>query len=537
MKTSFILKLRNWLFILFSVYFFTSCLLVKAQDSKNIDDGDRMEASTGDGDSEVDAAIADSSDMDSDFDYTDIDSLDTLPPPRVPTKKELERIQQVTEVLARRYVREKFEKIDRERKYENMEEKRKKKIEKIVEKRKKRGKDISAFLEDEKLREELREQRKNQKQTRWAYDEDDSYYEENMTEREKMEDFYDSNPRAGLDSALLFKRMVELGFEEWTKRHIKDAKKGRRGYKFLKIKIPDCYYLNKVVYRRDTFQFEFTYQYDFFIHYFEHRFHHKRRFYDLRDAKGISLNPAATKRDTKEPAYLIKRDSTNRVISSLMMKLVGNTRYRRTDLNKVIDSIGVILGRSVEEDFDLFISELNLEYIATGDIKFKYKNKNQKRVHATVKPSNIDRNSLGDITFYTRDNKKVIEHIDASLFNEYLPTPEIDYMDSIMSVSVIGSTLVDTSQIMHIHSIENLSPTPVSIPNIEDAKKADMENNDAQQVQEVITPAPEENQASPKEPEKEPEKEKVEIKEENQEKAPEDASPQKEEPPPETNTE
>jgi hypothetical protein len=61
-----------------------------------------------------------------------------------------------------------------------------------------------------------------------------------------------------------------------------------------------------------------------------------------------------------------------------------------------------------------------LEYLATGDIKIRHKKSNQKRIYAKINPSNIENQTLGSITFYTKNKRHVIEHLDASPFEQYL---------------------------------------------------------------------------------------------------------------------
>ena len=342
---------------------------------------------------------------------------DTL---RVLTPKEIEKMIKKTEKLARQLVDEKFKQIDKQRKMEYKEEKRQKKLEKQKKRRvaenrgrtrdRGRGRVADADDDDDKPKKETKEEQKLQeKQEKKPVgrrslfdDDDDEEYEE--TEEEIFEYYYES----GIDTALLRQRMAEMEVEMWNVRNIDDAKKGRKGTLLLKLKIPDCYYLNSVIYQRGDF--EFIYQLDFFIHYFHNRYHHRRKFYD--------------------------RGDTTRVIARQIMNFAGNTKYRKTNLNMIIDSIGSLSGNPIAEYIDGVISELNLEYLATGDIKLNYKGKNQKKIYAVVKPSDIELRSLGHIAFYTWDKKKIIEQIDASLLNAYLPLPEKDYMDSILMVRI-----------------------------------------------------------------------------------------------------
>jgi hypothetical protein len=163
-----------------------------------------------------------------------------------------------------------------------------------------------------------------------------------------------------------------------------------------RIKVPNCRYLNDVIYERD--KFEFRYDLDFFVHYFDHRYFHKKKFYD--------------------------RTDTTRWVAQKVIRLVGNTKYRHTDFNKVVDSIaGMMPYYPVPEYLDSVISELNLEYLATGEIKVKFRNTRQKSIIAKVKPTKIDDNgfgSMGDITFYTGNKRRIIEQLNASAFDSVI---------------------------------------------------------------------------------------------------------------------
>ncbi|MDR1729390.1 MAG: hypothetical protein LBR52_01870 [Prevotellaceae bacterium] len=201
-----------------------------------------------------------------------------------------------------------------------------------------------------------------------------------------------------LEMAELQEKFAEEDEKERRKQEeedLKNAQKGKDGKKLLKIKVPNCYYINSVIYKREDFQF--TYEHQFFVHYFEHRFHNKKKLYNIGD--------------------------TSRIVAKHIMNLVGNTIYRQTDFNEVIDSIGVLMGYSVAPLLDSIMKELNLEYLAAGEIKIKHKKRNQTRIYAKIQASDVENQSLGNVTFYTRNKKTVIEELDASQFDQYLPPP------------------------------------------------------------------------------------------------------------------
>ena len=164
--------------------------------------------------------------------------------------------------------------------------------------------------------------------------------------------------------------------------------------------MPNCRYLNDVIYVRD--KFEFRYELDFFIHYFDHRYFHKKKFYD--------------------------RTDTTRWVAQRVMKLVGNTKYRHTDFNKVVDSVaGMMPYYPVTEYLDTVITQLNLEYLATGEIKIKHKKTRQRSIIARIKPTELKEDSmgvftgsLGNIKFYTSNKRHIIEQLDASAFDSLL---------------------------------------------------------------------------------------------------------------------
>lgn len=141
------------------------------------------------------------------------------------------------------------------------------------------------------------------------------------------------------------------------------------------------------------------YQYDFFLHYFDHRYFHRKRFYDLGDS--------------------------TRVVAKQVMEIVGNTKYRKVDFNEVVDSVAAILpDYPVEEYLDSVITDLNLEYLATGEIKVRYRKRKQKYIYAKYKPSDMERASLGNIKFYAMNRRALIEELDASQFDSLLPQPD-----------------------------------------------------------------------------------------------------------------
>jgi hypothetical protein len=384
-------NLKNRLFILFFAYFFFSCFFIEAQEKKNATEEEQTEEWE-----EV-----------SEEEYEEYEEA-----PRILTAKEVTRREKETDKLARKILKDRFKEIDRQRKIVEREEKRAEKGDKI-----KRRQAVSLHSDEEKSsKKESKKRIKNQEEEQ--EDEDENDLTKESVNPEEWEEYYDDEEfESNIDSELLMQRMNEIGSEMQNERDIRDAArgKGKNGVHLLKLKIPACRYLNEVIYKRNDF--EFIYQFDFFIYYFKHRYHHPKRFYDMEDS--------------------------TRVIAKQVMELVGNTIYRKTDFNQIIDSIGFLLGRSVEEYLDLVISDLNLEYLATGEIKFHYKNKNQRRIYARVKPSDIENRSLGDITFYTRNKKKIIERIDASPYNSLLPLPEKDYTDSLLNLKI--NLLNDTS--------------------------------------------------------------------------------------------
>ena len=170
------------------------------------------------------------------------------------------------------------------------------------------------------------------------------------------------------------------------------AKEGKTKEKVIKIKIPDCVYPNSVNYKRN--KFDFNYEYNFFMYYMHHTYFYKRKLYD-------------------------KKDST-RIMAKKLMTLVGNSPYRRINLNKLVDSVSVLLpGYDVETFADSMISNLNLEYLNTGEIKVKYKNHKQNKIYAKLQVR--EGRQLGHIKFYTHNKRNVIEQLNGEDYEGLLP--------------------------------------------------------------------------------------------------------------------
>ena len=313
-------------------------------------------------------------------------------------EKEHKRIEKEAEKESKKNQKEKSEEeIEKERKKE--EEKEKKKVEQEKKKESRKTKKGDSEGKEEKyytgFSEGFEDGYGDEYEGEQAQDFGGFYQQENLAMRAdslRTDTLLTDNILADstlTDSLLLAQKKLE---KPEKKKKEKALKKDKDKRQILKIKIPNCYYKNSVVYRRGDF--EFTYQLDFFVHYFEHRFHHKRKFYDINDS--------------------------SRIVAKKVMNLVGNTLYRRTDFNQIIDSIGVLLDHSVEQFLDSIITELNLEYLATGDIKIRHKKSNQTKIYAKINPSKIEDGTLGNITFYTKNKKHIIEHLDASPFEQYL---------------------------------------------------------------------------------------------------------------------
>lgn len=144
-------------------------------------------------------------------------------------------------------------------------------------------------------------------------------------------------------------------------------------------------------------------------------------------------------------------DST-RIVARHVKELVGNTKYRKVDFNEVVDSVGAILpDYPVEEYLDSVITDLNLEYLATGEIKIRYKKRKQKFIYAKYKPSNMEQASLGDIKFYTMNRRKLIEELDASAFDSLLEQPDSADADMQLLADSLGKLKIrlfgDTSSV------------------------------------------------------------------------------------------
>jgi hypothetical protein len=229
-----------------------------------------------------------------------------------------------------------------------------------------------------------------------------------------------------IDSTLLAQQIAELEEELRNLQEVKEAerlqKEGKSEEIVLKIKVPKCRYKNEVIYTRE--KFKFIYEYDFFMYYFHQRFFHKRKFYDIVDTAQIMVKPA--------------------------MDIVGKTMYRKVDFNKVVDSVSSMLPDLPVEDFmDSIITELNLEYLATGEIKVKYRKRNQKKIVAKLKPTALEDRDLGNIKFYTRNRRTVIEQLDGSDWEWTLPpvdsTELLALGDSIAKMKAALSGKADTT--------------------------------------------------------------------------------------------
>ena len=305
------------------------------------------------------------------------------------TKEARRRMEKEAERMAYKIVEYKFKEIDRKRKLKEKEEKRRAK-EKEKEERKKQIEKEEAEGKRVKDKWQLYLEELGLKNT--GFDEVD------IDESDDYEYYKEEFELSGIDTVLLHQKMVEVEREMLNTREIEDAKRSRRkdGIILLRIKIPPCRYLNEVIYKRE--KFEFVYQLEFFNYYFERRYFHKRQFYD--------------------------KDDPTRVIAKHVLKLLGNTTHRKTDFNAIIDSVEILVGYSVDKYLDQVISDINLEYLATGTIKIIYKGKLQRRIYSRVKPSNIEKRSLGNIRFYSWDKKTLVEQIDASLYDASLPEPE-----------------------------------------------------------------------------------------------------------------
>ncbi|MBO7443157.1 MAG: hypothetical protein J6T83_08765, partial [Paludibacteraceae bacterium] len=239
---------------------------------------------------------------------------------------------------------------------------------------------------------------------------------------------------AALDSTLLAQQLAELEEEMRNMEELKEAEKAQKEGKseeiVAKIKIPKCRYLNEVHYDRG--KFKFIYDYDFFMYYWHQRYFYKKRFYD--------------------------RVDTGRVIAKKIMDLVGNTQYRRVLLNDVVDSVMVLLPQysAIDTLVDSVMTELNLEYLATGEIKIYYKKRRQKKIRAKYLPSAPDNKPLGHIKFYTRNRRKVIEELDAAPWDSILLAMEdtvdedmvkmTDSLEKLRTAAEASSVVLDSLQ-------------------------------------------------------------------------------------------
>ena len=238
----------------------------------------------------------------------------------------------------------------------------------------------------------------------------------------------------GVDSLLLAQQIAELEEEMQNMQDLKDAeraqKEGKSKERVIKIKIPDCVYPNSVNYTRK--KFAFNYEYNFFMYYMHHTYFYKRKLYD-------------------------KKDST-RIMAKKLMTLVGNSPYRRINLNKLVDSVSVLLpGYDVETFADSMISNLNLEYLNTGEIKVKYKNRKQSKIYAKLQVR--EGRNLGHIKFYTHNKRNVIEQLNGEDYEGLLPpedTTDADVQllaDSIARIKARADSLNNLRRI-HEDSLE-----------------------------------------------------------------------------------
>ena len=102
------------------------------------------------------------------------------------------------------------------------------------------------------------------------------------------------------------------------------------------------------------------------------------------------------------------------------------------------------------------MTELNLEYLATGEIKIYYKKRRQKKIRAKYLPSAPDNKPLGHIKFYTRNRRKVIEELDASPWDSILLAKEdtvdedmvkmTDSLEKLRTAAEASSVVLDSLQ-------------------------------------------------------------------------------------------
>lgn len=223
--------------------------------------------------------------------------------------------------------------------------------------------------------------------------------EEEFIEGEDSIDIDDLRAYALQDSSLLAQQLAELEQEMRNIEELKAAEKAQKEGKseeiVIKVKIPKCRYLNEVHYERDKYRF--IYDYDFFLYYWHQRYFHKKKFYNINDS--------------------------SRVVAQYLMEQVGNTKYRRVLFNTVIDSVSHLLPEEygpIDTLVDSIMTELNLEYLSTGEIKVFYKNRRQRKIVAKVRPTGEYYQPIGNIKFYTSNRRKIIEELDGSPYDSLI---------------------------------------------------------------------------------------------------------------------
>lgn len=227
----------------------------------------------------------------------------------------------------------------------------------------------------------------------------DSLNNEEFIEGEDSIDIDDLRAYALQDSSLLAQQLAELEQEMQNIADLKAAEKAQKEGKseeiVIKVKIPKCRYLNEVHYERDKFRF--IYDYDFFLYYWHQRYFHKKKFYNINDS--------------------------TRVVAQYLMEQVGNTKYRRVLFNTVVDSVSHLLPEEygpIDTLVDSIMTELNLEYLSTGEIKVFYKNRRQRKIVAKVRPTGEYYQPIGNIKFYTSNRRKIIEELDGSPYDSLI---------------------------------------------------------------------------------------------------------------------
>ena len=73
-----------------------------------------------------------------------------------------------------------------------------------------------------------------------------------------------------------------------------------------------------------------------------------------------------------------------------------------------------------------------MEYLATGEIKIRYRKRKQKFIYAKYKPSDMENASLGNIKFYAMNRRALIEELDASQYDSLLPQPDSTNADMML---------------------------------------------------------------------------------------------------------